>query len=198
MKIKDLFYIIKYFFQKIFRPSHTSDYNLFNFDYYLATIIYPKLKLFIEERKDSGYPNEFIEYSENCGYSLEEYTTLKKEGKILGGEQKAWEEILTKILFAFEYMYCTSCSSFSKKYKQFSKKYGDVYDPTIENYKEWYYYTNEQGHTIFTASTKEKITEDQIIKKESYYYNEKLDEEFNNRVEEGLLLFGKYFRNLWM
>ena len=60
-RIKDLCYSIKYKAQRIFRPYHISDLDLWNFDNTMAKWIYPRLKLFIGKERQ-GYPGVFSEY----------------------------------------------------------------------------------------------------------------------------------------
>ena len=61
-RIKDLCYSIKYTAQRIFRPYHVSDLDLWNFDNTMAKWIYPRLKLFISKERH-GYPSVFSEIS---------------------------------------------------------------------------------------------------------------------------------------
>lgn len=80
---------------------------------------------------------------------------------------KNWNKTLDKMIFAFEYI--SSNEGFEK---WFVKKYGDVFQ-------------KDERYKIKTYSDEE------------CHYNRWLHEEFENRCQEGLELFGRYFRNLW-
>ena len=68
-RIKDMCYSIKYKAQRIFRPYHIADLDLWNFDNTMAKWIYPRLKLFIGKERQ-GYPGDFSEYILNLTLKL--------------------------------------------------------------------------------------------------------------------------------
>lgn len=187
-KIPDLFYGIRDFFLRVFRKSHTSYVDIWNLYSHLSKIILPKLLEF-KKAKRVSYPSIFSSFEnlKDSGITKEEY-----EKHFIGGEKKIWEEILDKMIFSFEYIVYNE----KFKIKEFYKKYNleDPHAKTEENKKIGYVYKSKFG-TLFSHEKDEK--EGEFLGEYASYYNLELDKEINERVEEGLKLFGEYFRNLW-
>ena len=115
---------IKYGFQKLFRPYHVSDLELWNLDGCMAKMLYPKI-LAYKKMERYGYPSDFLEYNKNEWKSKDEYENAVKEGKIKGGGPEAWEKVLDEIIFAFEWhLYCKDSIGTDKQAIKFFEKYG--------------------------------------------------------------------------
>ena len=95
MRIKNILYNIKYFFQKIFRKNHISDIEMWNCYVYLAKFILPRLKAF-RTQKIHGYPNDINSISNSRTVAAEDDEQFKKE-------LDNWLKIIDEMIFAFEY-----------------------------------------------------------------------------------------------
>ena len=202
-RIKDRCYSIKYKVQRIFRPYHISDLDLWNFDNTMAKWIYPRLKLFISQERH-GYPGDFSEYNENEWHSKEEYDEAIKTGKRLGGGPEAWEKVLQEMVFAFEWKLNYENYKDEKQRDEFCKKWNikNPYEKNIENKSIHYEYKClERG----LASCISDETDLDVKEPEKYiylrrvvrYHNIKSDVEIDERAMKGFELFGRYFSNLW-
>jgi hypothetical protein len=115
---------IKYTFQKLLRPYHASDIDLWNLDGHMAKVLCPKLIAY-KKMKRHGYPRAFIEYFKNEWESKDEYDNAIREDKIKGGGPEAWEKVLDEIIFAFEWhLYCKDTLGTDKHGIKFFEKYG--------------------------------------------------------------------------
>src|SRR6056297_3434778 len=198
-RIRDFSHEIKWFFQKIFRKHHTSDVELWNLHSRLAKIIYPKLKAF-KAMKRMGYPGDFVEYDENAWKSKKEYDKAIANGKLSGGGPEKWEEILDEIIFAFEYLLHDEDE---KNIKNFYSKWNikDPHEKVEKNLSHSYWYDLQDGGGMMTG---EPLTDEEMKergctfrKKDSMYYNVKIEMEYSTRAKKGFELFGKYFMSLW-
>jgi hypothetical protein len=196
-RLKDFFYKIKYFFQRMFRPLHTSDYDFFELSSVLARYIYPRLRYFRETKKH-GYPSSL-----SC--SCSDYKECPHENDPNYGMLK-WQSILDEMLFAFEWYLREDTT---KSEKAFIKKYGDVYEEKEE------YRTEETWAWGYDRDRKNGETDDLLAAggwcdyasipkdadwwelREPFYHNGKLDEALAKRAIEGFKLFGDYFLALW-
>lgn len=197
VRIGDFLRSIKYFFQKLFRKSHTSDREIWNLHYYMAKSLQPKLKAF-KESKRVGYPAAFAEYFENEWKNKEEYDQAVAEGKLQGGGPEAWEKILDEILFAFDWFLSEESldDSFYKRY--------NLPNPheEIEENKRWsYWYDLKDGGAL---STSNKLSEEEMKERgatprepRATYFNVEKHTEYAERAQKGFELFGKYFMNFW-
>jgi hypothetical protein len=220
-RIKNFFLGIRYGFQKLFRPYHVSDWDLWDLDRLMAKMLYPKILAF-KKMERHGYPNDFSEYSENAWKSKEEYENAIKEGKIKGGGPEAWEKALDEIIFAFEWhLYCKDTIGTDKKGIKFFEKYGykNPYAKTEENksvsyvYRMSEKYINEQIEESpelkkFGGLSPECLSDEydlHIKEPEKYtfiresirYSDTHYIMEIRKRALEGFRLFGEYFTNFW-
>ena len=199
-RIKDFFHNVEYAFQLVFRKNHIPDRQIWNLYPYMAEYLYPRIKAF-KESKRMGYPADFSEYNENEWENKENYDLAIEYGKMIGGGEKAWEEVLDKILFAFEYLKAEEDEKFQKKV--FAIKYGDIHEEIKSNLCEHTWYKNKSNDTSMLVDKNDPINLDEWEKEEhdlfsnSFYYNIKLHTEFSKKAEEGFKLFGKYFMSFW-
>ena len=215
-KIKDFYYQRKYSIQRLFFGF--GDVDIFEFYSTMSHIILPRLIDF--KKHHHGYPGIFSDYSENEWQNKEDYDKRIADGSILGGGDEAWVTILDKMIFAFTYIIAEDGSPtnrFEKKLvKEYHEKYGDVWEEKDSNIKKHSYHLfvnedpdikdddiasahipedNFDGNTI--AEEEAKGMTYKGFKKRSFHHNDELAEELNKKCEEGLKLFGEYFRNLW-
>lgn len=219
--VKDFFNGIKYGFQRLIRPYHASDLDLWNLRGRMIKILYPKILAF-KRMKKHGYPGDFSEYSENGWKSKDEYEIAVKEGRIKGGGSEAWEKVIDEIIFAFEwYLYCKETIGTDKRAIKFFEKYG---------YKNPYAKTEENKRVSYIYRMSEKYIDEQIkelpsleefggldpecesdecdlhikepenyslIGEDIYYCNLDCINEIEKRALEGFKLFGEYFLDFW-
>jgi len=220
-RIENFFGGIKYGFQKLIRPYHTSDLELWNLDGLMAKILYPKI-LAYKNMERHGYPSDFSEYHKNEWKSKDEYENAVKEGKIKGGGPEAWEKVLDEIIFAFEWhLYCKDSIGTDKRAIKFFEKYGykNPYAETEENKSISYIYNmsekyiNEQikkspdlkeyGGLAPTCMSGERdlhIKEPEnysFIKESIHYCDTHYIMKIEKRALEGFRFFGEYFTNFW-
>jgi hypothetical protein len=154
-------------------------YDTWSMDHTLAVIILPML-LQLKETK-MGVPAEF---SDNVGadYDMQASFDFCKEDHDWAFDQncKRWEEILDKMIWSFQQIV----------YDDYEQEYHHG-TPNIGWEKSDYTYVNPS-----TGKTEE--TFQMVDKNPTEHYTDytgmRLHEE---RIQEGLELFGKYFRNLW-
>jgi hypothetical protein len=219
--IKNLQYNFKYVIQKIFRPNHTSDRDLWNLDNHLAGIILPKIVAF-KKLGRSSYPNDFIEYDSSYYPDKNNYDSRIASGELKGGGPEAWEITLDEIIFGFEWMVCCKYSTGKdKKSIEFYKKYGykNPHAEIDENkYISYEYlmtkkYIDEQeeecpglkdfgGLSPFVISEAPdlhiKEPDKYILKGQAIgYYDAEYAKKIEGRALNGLKLFGEYFIHLW-
>jgi hypothetical protein len=219
--VKNFFCGIKYGFQKLIRPSHVSDWDLWDLDALMAKMLYPKILAF-KKMKRHGYPSAFSEYSENRWKSKDEYEKAVKEGKIKSGGPEAWEKVLDEIIFAFEWhLYCKDSRGTDKKGIEFFEKYGykNPYAKTEENksvsyvYRMSEKYINEQIEKSpdlkeFGGLDSECLSDEcdlhikepenySFIRERIHYSDTRYIMEIGKRALEGFRLFGEYFINFW-
>ena len=218
---KNLYYNTIYLFQKIIRPHHTSDIELWNLDSALAKYLYKKIKAFSDMERH-GYPSYFTEYNENEWESKEEYGEAVKKGKIGSGSYEAWNKTLDKILLALEYsIHVKDSIGETKKANEWYKKYGfkNPHAKIPENlhtdyeYRMLPAYIKEQeklpnikkfgGLSPYCISSKKDLHIEnpekyELIKERQHYYDVRYDiEVIQANVDEGYMLLGKHFQSLW-
>lgn len=158
-RLRDAIYKIKYFFQRLFRGY--SDPEIFSVYHYIAKFVYPRLKKFTNGKR-MGVPCAMFPTPDKS-HTDEEHEEADKN----------WQDILNKMLFAFEWILYDDFELSKKEMEEFEKKYGNIHEE-----KEEY---------------KSKID----ILDGDFYFNMELYDKLNEDCQEGLELFGKYFRNLW-
>ena len=219
--IKNFFYGIKYGFQKLIRPYHASDLDLWNLDWHMAEMLYPKI-LAYKKMERHAYPNTFREYFENEWKSKDEYENAVKNGEIKGGGHEAWEKVIDEIIFAFEWqLYCKDSIGTDKHAIKFFEKYGykNPYAKTEENKSISYIYhvhekyVNEKvektpdlkefggldskclsGECDLHIKQPEKYS---FVGEHIYYMDIHYIMEIEKRAFEGFKLFGEHFTSFW-
>jgi len=220
-RIENFFYGIKYSFQKLFRPYHASDLELWNLDGLMAKMLYPKI-LAYKKMNRHGYPGDFSEYHKNEWKSKDEYDNAVKEGKIKGGGPEAWEKVLDEIIFAFEWhLHCKDSIGTDKRAIKFFEKYGykNPYAETEENKSVSYIYhmsekyINEQNEKSpdlkeYGGLAPECLSDEcdlhikepdkySFVRERIYYMDTRYIVEIEKRALEGFRLFGEYFSSFW-
>jgi hypothetical protein len=154
-RLKALKWNTKYLFQKLYRYDHIPDSECWNCSSYLVKIILPRIKAF-SKIKRNGTPIFDSDISDE------------------DREQK-WQDILDKIVFAFEFQYQEYFDDNKAKRlrAKIKRKYGD-WEEEIESNKQ-----------------------ESFCKGEYFYYNYELYYSIYNKSVEGLKLFGEYLLNLW-
>ena len=192
---------IKWFFQKLIRPTHTSDNEVWNLYVHMAKCILPKLKQF-KKTPRMGFPMTFSEYEENSGWKdKEEYDQAILDHKITGGGDKAWEEVIDKIIFAFEFVLADNGD---KKYeKPFMRKYGNWHAEKPENLRQMNWYRSKEDGSLMLPGDSEAIDlekyepTDESFLRGPFYYDMKMHQKFSERAQEGFKLFGEHFQSFW-
>jgi hypothetical protein len=194
-------YRLRMFTQKLFRQTHLSDNEIWEAGFHIAKYNLKLIKAF-KKYERHGYPSVFMNYDENCGYSKEKYDELKERGLILSGGPDAWERILDHIIMAFEYIVNEGNRKTLNKW--WIDNFGmDPYDETNEcnKYEKYDFRYKNDPKSIGAHLTFNKPPEDpdncEYIKKEICYGNTDLILYAESVVQEGLELFGKYFRSFW-
>lgn len=208
--MKNVYYEIKYFFQRVFRGH--SDMQVIEMYSELAHHILPIIKDYKESNQ--GYPGDFCEYVEHEWKSREDYDKALEEGKILGGGAEAWDEIVDKIIFAFTFIISEDSRPRNKKerewVKEFKDRYGDIWEEKEENShrSEYHLYSHKDGRIMHCPPhnyTQER--HDEMLQegweyggykiRKPFYHDDQLSKELNDKCNEGLELFGRWFRSFW-
>jgi hypothetical protein len=196
-RIKDKYYNVKQFMQKVFRKNHIPDIEIWNLYSFMAPYILKRLEAF-KAAKRVGYPSHFSEYNEHEWSSREEYDEAVRKGDMLGGGKQVWEDYLDKMIFAFDYI--VYYDSYDNR-EYFLNKYNleDPHAKKLKNRKESYVYELEDGSTMMTEQSPEEIDRKykKYLGKGASYLNVELEREIAERMQEGFELFGKFFTNLW-
>lgn len=157
---------------------HIDEYDTWNLDSTLATIIYPAL-IQLKTMKH-GIPSEFGDVGgedhnmqDSFDFYKESYNEAWKDGVA------RWDEIMDKMIWSFE---------------QLIKGYDDQYHHGEMKY-DWIK-TDKSILNPLTGKVEETFQMLDNNPKEHWYdsVGHKLHED---RVQEGLDLFGKYYRSLW-
>lgn len=154
-------------------------FDTFSLDHTLALIILPALIQLKSEK--AGIPGDFAEVGgedwidQQC---FDFYSETQKESFDKRVEQ--WEEILDKMIWAFQQL-------------------------ALENYEDRYHHGHPKYDWVLTGDTmlnpitnkQEKLY--QIVDKnpDKHWYDSEGHKLHEERIQEGLELFGKYYRNLW-
>jgi hypothetical protein len=156
------------------------NYDTWNLDHTLALIIYPAL-LQLKATKQ-GIPSEFIddvggaEWGDQDSFDFykETYDEAWKEGS------KRWDDILDKMIWSFEQL--------------LKNNYDDLYHHG-EMDMDWIK-TDKKFSNPLTGKMEETY---QMVDNnpDEHWYDHEGHQLHEERIQEGLTLFGKYFRNLW-
>jgi hypothetical protein len=198
-----MYYSVKYTLQRIFRPTHLSDMELWNLNSTMAQWIYPRLKNFIRGKRN-GYPGIFSEYNKNEWTSRERYDEAVREGKHLGGGAEAWDKILQEMLFAFEWLLHYENYDNEKQRGNFCKKWGirNPHEKRIENKTIDYAYKCLEPGLAGCISGDPELDKKEpekylFLRRQVHYYDVKYDVEvITQRARKGFELFGKHFLDL--
>lgn len=154
-------------------------FDTWNFDTTLALIIYPAL-IQLKTTKH-GIPNEFAEvggaeYDSQSSFDFytESHTESFNEGL------KRWDEVLDKMIWSFEQLAL--------------RDYDDKYHHGKNSY-DWIK-SDKKFHNPISNKLEDTY---QMIDKdpEGHFYDSEGYIEHEKRIQEGLDLFGKYYRSLW-
>lgn len=200
---------IKWFLQRIFRKSHTSDCDLWNLNYRLAEIILPKLVAF-RKKEPHGYPGTFCDWEPTkydpkyggMGITKKQYDAAKKKGHYVGGGYKAWLATIDEMIFAMEFVLVDD--SFNKKKRAAFFKKWKMEDPMAEvkkNAKVQYEYEeirDGKKFIIMTDDPPNKVNKKwKFLRKRVHHYNSDAMKQLWDREQKGMELFGKYLNGLW-
>lgn len=217
-KIKDAYYEVVYLKQKVFRGF--SDKEVWNFNSEMAHIMLPRL-VYLKKTK-YGYPIDFCDYDDSSGWrTREEYDQDIADGKIVGGGEKAWDEVLDKIIFSLSWVIKETSWPRTKLEKKLIKEIDDTYGRVDAEIPEYgvtianHVYVNEQekrddsaigGVWVPESNYSEEVHQEYLDKgltykgfkkkENAFYYNRDLEKQLYDKCQEGLDLMAKYFWNL--
>ena len=196
--IRDIPYKLRMFCQKLFRPNHIPDNEIWNLDCYLVKLILPRLQAFKKAKRVSYQ----VVNKETYDYMLPNEEMDKKEAE-------AWEDVLDRMIFAFEFAYQEAFDNRKAKKlrKKIKEKFGD-WDGETENNKHYFLWKKNDNGSYTSASFFEELSSEDILryekedgknwlKEQTFYYNVQLHSELQKKATEGFELFGKYFQGLW-
>jgi len=154
-------------------------YDSWNLDHTLALIIYPALVQLRQTKH--GVPGEFAEVGGEDYTSQDSFDFYKESHDLAYSEGvKRWEEVLDKMIWAF--------------YQIAYDDYGDRYHHGTSDY-DWV-----KSDKTFPNPITGKVEETyQMVDKdpEAHWYDIEGHQLHEERIQEGLELFGKYYRALW-
>lgn len=201
----DLIWSIKYYTQRIYRKSHTSDRDLFELYPRLTDLILPKLEAFKNSHR-AGHPMCFCDWTPTkddpkyggMGMTKAQYEKDKKKGIFKGGGMKAWDKTLDEMIFAFNFIKYHEYGG--KKQAAFFERY-KIKDPTAETkanmHLNYVYKSKEDGHMMWSGERLKNEKKYELVKTEPIYYNTESEKALYERAEKGLQLFAKHFLSLW-
>lgn len=210
-KIRDNYYEVKYFFQRIF-IGH-DDFQVFEMYTHLA---HHTLPLLVQFRKNcQGYPVTFSLFEDNCGLDQVAYDKAIEDGELLGGGQEAWFAILDEMIFAFQYTIVEDSNPRNRKEKKmaklFKEEHGDVWAEKEENKKDssYHLYNDEDGNILHVPCSDWIVADhDAYLNKgyeyggiknsPSFHHDDDLEKKLRERCDKGLELFGKWYKSLWL
>lgn len=154
-------------------------YDTWSMDHTLALVILPLLLQFKENHH--GVPNDFIDHSGDENVNSQTSFDFYKETQDWAFEQgcKKWDEVLDKMIWSFYQIIVDD----DKKYHHGVMKH------------DWIKTEKQYPNPI---SGKMEPTYQMVdVNPEDHWYDLVGHLEHEKRIQEGLELFGKYFRNLW-
>ena len=155
------------------------DYDTWSLDHTLANIILPAL-IHLKETKQ-GVPSEFAQVGGE-DYSDQESFDFYKESypEAFDKKSKEWDDILDKMIWSFEQL---ALEDYSEQYHHGDAKY------------DWI----KSDQKVFNPITGRNEDTYQMVDKnpDEHWYDAKGLELHEERIQEGLELFGKYYRSLW-
>lgn len=169
-KIKNMYYEIVYFLQRLFTKNHISDDQIWDLYVFLAKDITKALQAF-RKAKRWGTPLSFTDWEEGS-FHVANKTKEEWYAKNPGGGLENWNKYIDEMIFAFDYCLC-DLPVYDEKDKWFYDKYG-ITDPFFE--------TRES--VICSADFEYTVISDEV--------NEQLYERYKN----GIRYFAEYFHSL--
>jgi hypothetical protein len=154
-------------------------FDTWNLDNTLALIILPALIQLKQEKR--GVPSEFAEVG-GANYDVQDSFDFYKEShnEAFDAGCKRWEEVLDKMIWSFQQLVL---DDYDKKYHHGEAKYDWVE-------------TNEQFPNPIT--NKLEKTYRMVDKNPTEHWYDHVGHQLHEeRIQEGLELFGKYYRALW-
>lgn len=155
-------------------------WDTWNLDNTLARIIYPALLQLKEEKQ--GVPGEIVDQVGGEDYSEQDSFDFYKETHQESWDKaaKKWDEIMDKMIWSFQQL---AESDYDSQYHHGIAKYDWVETDRM--------YPNPISGKI------EKTYKMVDKNPDEHWYDAKGHQLHEERIQEGLELFGKYFRNLW-
>jgi len=221
--IDSIIYYIKEKLRKIFRGYSGGEW----YDFYSCHARYCLPRLHHLRENIHGHPMIFSEWGyEGCddeyggmGMLRKDYDKAIKNGEMLGGGIDAWKEILDKMILAFTYIIKENSGGHTKLEKKLIKAminlYGDEWEEIEKNKNDSRYHLfinpnckKDDDHYSCHVSVDddiEKIKKEydekgwdyKGIKGHTYYHSEEIAKNMLKKVDEGMVLFSKYYQNLW-
>lgn len=155
-------------------------FDTWNMDHTLALIILPML-LQLKETKH-GVPSELVDDVGGEDYTEQDSFDFYKETHVESWEvaSKRWDEILDKMIWSFQQL---AVEEYDEKYHHGKADY------------DWL-----ESDKMFSNPVTGKIEKAyQMVDKDptSHWYDHVGHQLHEERIQEGLNLFGKFFRSLW-
>ena len=155
-------------------------YDTWSFDHTLANIIYPAL-LQLKATKH-GIPSQLVDDVGGEEWSQQESFDFYKETHDAAWTEasKRWDDVLDKMIWSFQQL---TLDDYNSKYHHGSSEYDFVEsDRQFPN--------PITGKMEATYQMVDKNPDDHFFDAEGLFLHEE-------RIQEGLELFGKYYRSLW-
>jgi hypothetical protein len=121
---------VRCFLEKVFRKDHISDFEIWELGFHITQYVYPRLVKF-RALPRMGIPTQFCSSPEELHMEKDKFDELVAKGEIIPGGEKKWNEILDKMIMAFEFDY-KDVLFVEKELKPFCKKWGYEYKPFDE------------------------------------------------------------------
>lgn len=158
---------------------HIEPFDTYSLDHTLALIILPAL-LQLKATKH-GVPSEFADMLGEEESGQDSFDFVKEDHNWAFDEKcKQWEEILDKMIWSFQQIVL---DNYEEQYHHGEPKYDWV--PCEEKYKDPITGKIEDVYTMVDKNPGEHWVDYEGMKKHE------------ERIQEGLELFGKYYKHLW-
>lgn len=154
-------------------------FDTWNLDHTLALIILPAL-IQLKATKH-GVPAEFADYLSDSSSMQHSFDFVKEDHDwAFEARCRQWDEILDKMIWSFQQL---ALEDYEQEYHHGEVKF---------DWKE----TNESFYNPLTNKV-EKTYEMIDTNPSDHWYDIDGHQEHERRIQEGLELFGKYYRHLW-
>lgn len=154
------------------------DYDTFNADHTIALIVLPLLKKMKESKRGSSFVNN-EDVPKELQITDKQKKAYDKDGSCDPNYFKRWDYVLDEMIFAFE---CVVDDDWEEEF------YSGDYDISFVPIDNDGNVVAKEDATRFKLSKGPNDTN--VFDKEGYMKT-------YNRIDNGLILFGKYFRALW-